>query len=303
LTDQTSARDAAKVLRVQLNEGWVFMAGCFDALSARLAEHAGFKTLHVTGFGVEASQLGAPDIGTITMPELAVHIARISAAVGIPALVDVDTGYGGIHNVMRTVREIERAGAGGLHIEDQAFPKRGPNLADRKIIPEDEAIGRVKAAIQARTDPDFVIVARSDASSFEEVVRRSNLYLEAGADVAMPLLMTVDGRSVRELPPVEQMRWYRRLVAEIDGPVLGRAIPPGCTINDMREAGFAMVILGTLSFHAAVTAMMAALREAIVDGTAQSYFEKNPVEFSSVQMMQLLGFDQYVEYEKRFGQG
>jgi 2-methylisocitrate lyase-like PEP mutase family enzyme len=114
-------------------------------------------------------------------------------------------------------------------------------------------------------------------------------------------MMKVDGRSVRELPPDEQMRWYRRLVAEIDGPVLGRAIPPGYTIDDMREAGFAMVILGILSFNAAVTAMMAALREAVVDGTAKSYFEKNPVEFSSMQMMQLLGFDQYVENEERFG--
>jgi 2-methylisocitrate lyase-like PEP mutase family enzyme len=290
-------------LRAQLDDGWVFAAGCFDALSAALAREAGFKALHLTGMGVEATQIGGPDIGLTTMTELASHVARIAAAVNIQMIVDVDTGFGGIDNVMRTIRELERAGAGGIHIEDQVFPKKCPLLEGRRIVPEDEAIGRVKAALAARSDPDFVVVARSDADeiSFEEVVRRSNLFLAAGADVAMPMMMRMHGQLFRDLPPDEQMSWLRRLPAEIDGPVLTMNIPPGYTVDHMREAGFSVVILPVLSLGAAATAMARVLREAFVNGTAAEYFKANPLEVTTMDIFKMFGLDQYLEDERRFG--
>jgi 2-methylisocitrate lyase-like PEP mutase family enzyme len=296
---------AARALRQQLDDGWVFMAGCYDAMSARIAESVGFTALHVTGFGVEVSQIGAPDIGIITATELASHIARLSAAVDVPLLVDVDTGFGGTLNVRRTVREIERAGAGGLHIEDQFFPKRAAGTTGAHVLPSEDAVARVAAAVDARLDPDFVIVGRTDVASysFAEAVRRSNLYLEAGADVAMPLMSKIDGVPISTLDPAAQMDVLRRMVAQVDGPVLGTRIPPGYTLDDMRDAGFAMLIIGGLSLHAAATAILGVLREAIHDGRAADYLAQAPHAYSSAAMKKLFHKDEYVEIESRFGTG
>ena len=292
---------AAESLRAQLDTGWVVAAGCFDALSARLAEYAGFETLHVTGFGVETTQAAAPDIGLLTLTEMTAHVARMTAAVRSPMIVDVDTGYGGVHNVMRAIREIERAGAAGLHIEDQTYPKQGPGVSGRNLLPVPEAVGRVEAALAARSDPSFVVIARSDALSYDEVIDRSNRYLQAGADVAMPLLTQVDGRSTRQMPPDEQMEWYQRLARDIDGPVLGTRIPAGYTVDDMRDAGFAVMILATVSFNASVTAMLEALRAARVDGTARAYFDEHPIAVTSAEIMEICGLADYLERERRFG--
>jgi 2-methylisocitrate lyase-like PEP mutase family enzyme len=293
----------AEALRGQLTEGWIFAAGCFDALSAKLAENAGFRALHLTGMGVEATQIGGPDIGLTTMPELAAHVARISAAVGIPMIVDIDTGFGGIDNVMRTVRELERAGAGGIHIEDQVFPKKCPLLEGRRILPESEAVGRVQAALAARTNPDFVIIARSDADeiSLDELIRRCNLYAEAGADMVMPMTIRTPAGLFRDQPPDEQMAVLRRLPAEIDAPVLTMTIPDGYTVDHIRDAGFATVILPVLTLGAAATAMAQVLREAIVDGTAASYFRAHPLEVTTMDIFTMFGMETYLENERRFG--
>lgn len=296
---------SAHALRKQLDDGWSFMAGCYDAMSARIAESVGFSALHVTGFGVEVSQVGAPDIGIITATELASHVARIAAAVNVPLLVDVDTGFGGTLNVRRTVCEIERAGAGGLHIEDQFFPKRPAGTTGAHVLPSDEAVARVAAAVDARLDPDFVIVGRTDVASysFEEAVRRSNLYLEAGADVAMPLMTTIDGVPISTLDPAAQMDVLRRMIAQVDGPVLGTRIPPGYTLDDMRDVGFAMLIIGGLSLHAAATAILGVLGEAIHDGRAADYLNRVPHAYSSAAMKKLFHGDEYAEIESRYGSG
>jgi methylisocitrate lyase len=223
-----------KMLR---EERCVVGAGCFDALSALIAEAAGFKALHITGFGVAATLIGAPDLGLTTMTEMVTHAGRITGVVKVPVICDAEAGWGNVDSVTRAVREFERVGIASIHLEDQSTPARGPSGGVRTILPRGEAVGKVKAACAARTDPDFVIIARTDADeiSFEEEVARCNLYLEAGADFAMPVLAKVNGREMREFSPKEQMEWHRRLCREIKGPKLGLGIPQGYTTNDMVE--------------------------------------------------------------------
>jgi 2-methylisocitrate lyase-like PEP mutase family enzyme len=298
---------ATKQLRELLREeNCVVGAGCFDALSARIAEVVGFKALHITGFGMEATQLGSPDIGLITMTEILLHVGHITSAVNIPAICDAESGWGNVDNVTRAVREFERVGIAAIHLEDQITPKRCPNLEGRVILPRDEAVGKIQAACAARTDPDFVIVARSDADeiSFDELVTRCNLYLKAGADLAMPLLIKIDGVRLQTLAPGEQLEWHKRICREVEGPLLGLGIPEGCNINDMIEAGYKSFILPTLSLQAAAGAMMAALKEAFVNGTAEQYFANHPSPMGmGVEFMNMLGLQRYLEIEQQFMPG
>ena len=292
-------------LRQLLAGEMVVAPGVFDALSARLAQLAGFAAVHMTGLGVEASQLGAPDLGLMTMTEIAQHAARIVAAIDIPVMADIDTGFGGVLNVQRTIREMQRAGVAGVHIEDQALPKHCPLLAGRKVVPRNEAVDRVKAALDARTDPDFVIVARSDADtiSFDELVERCNLFLAAGADLAMPVLMTVKGGSLFGLPPDEQMAWHRKLVAAIDGPVMGMGAgaPRGYTHHDLAAAGYRLMMYSADALGAAANAMAALFAEIMSTGSATAYTDANPGPYAdALALMSAARLDEYVETERRY---
>ena len=290
-------------LRELLAGGLVVAPSCFDPLSARLAEVVGFDAIHLTGLGVEATQLAAPDLGLMTLTELASHAARMAASISIPILSDVDTGFGGVLNVRRTVREMERAGVAGIHIEDQALPKHCPLLAGRKVVCRKEAIDRIKAACDARTDTDFVIVARSDGDtiSFDEVVERSNLYLEAGADMVMPMIMEVGGKSFFGLPPDEQMDWSRRLAKAVNGPIMGMGSSPpaGYTAKDMGEAGYSFIMFGAAALGAAANAISEVLLEIKRSGTDAAYFKAHPGIYQSpLELMRAAHLDSYVDFER-----
>ena len=292
-------------LRSLLAQPGLVVAGCFDALSARMAEVAGFEAAYVSGFAVEASQLGSPDVGVITRTEMATHAGRIASAVDIPLICDVDTGYGDVLNVARTIGEFERAGVAAVQIEDQPEPKRCPLVEDRTVLPLDQALRRLGAALEARTDPDFFIIARTDADelSFDDAVTRARAYVTAGADAVMsPLSGLVDGVPFRRLAPEDQMEWHRRFCAEVGGPVFGLSIPATCTATDMFAAGYHAMILPTLSFRAAAIAMMASLREARVDGTATEYFASQPDEEQAVGLglLRMLGLEADLELRRRF---
>jgi methylisocitrate lyase len=265
-------------LRRLLDKGSVLAASVFDPLSARLAELAGFDALHLTGYGVEATQIGAPDMGLISMSELVSHAARITAGINIPVLSDIDTGFGGANNIRRTISEMERAGVAGVHIEDQTFPKRCPVLDGRTVTSRNVAIGRINAALDARRDADFVIVARCDADviSIDEVIERSNLYLEAGADMAMPCFQMVDGRPYSKLTADEQMALFRRLTSGIRGRVMSLGVnpPDGYTAQEMGEAGFAFVMFAGAVVAAAANAMAAVLEEIKSTGTDAGYAKR-----------------------------
>ncbi len=204
----------------------LMLPGAYDGLSARLVEQAGFSAVYMTGAGTAAS-LGYPDYGLITMTEMVENAARMARAVGIPLIADADTGYGNELNMTRTVREFESRGVAGIHIEDQVAPKRCGHLDGKDVVPREVYLANVRAAVSARVDPDFVIIARSDAravSSLDEAIARVNLALEAGADIAF----------VEATQTLEEMESVPRLV---HGPCLLNVVPGGKTpAIDMAQA-------------------------------------------------------------------
>lgn len=286
-------------LRELLKRPPVFAASCFDPLSARLAELAGFEALHLTGMGVEATQLGAPDIGLVTPTELASHAARIAEAVDIPILADIDTGFGGLINIHRTIRQMERAGIAGVHIEDQTLPKRCPAIDGRTVVSRDEAIARIRSACAARGDSNFVIVARSDADvvSFDELVERCNLYIEAGADMAMPMTNQLS----RKLSPDQNMELLTRLASQIKGPVMtsGAAPPRGYAAADLGKAGYSFVMFATTAVMAAANTMYEVFEEMLRTGANPSSEGKKPVKFQGLpQLFDALRLEKYTQIEQ-----
>jgi len=232
--------------RLRLHEliagpGIVIAPGAYDALSARLIEQAGFDLVYMTGSGAANSLLGEPDLGLTTMTEMANQAARISSATSLPVVADADTGYGGPLNVRRTVQEYERAGVAGLHIEDQVFPKRCGHFAGKQVIPTDEMVGKLRAALDARTDPNLVIIARSDAAAvegLEAALERGHAYEEAGAD----MLFIEAPRALEEL---------RAIGRSFHVPLIANMVEGGATpiqpAAELEAMGFKLVLhAGTL---------------------------------------------------------
>src|ERR1700675_1634747 len=178
---------AATRLRALLKlDSMVVAPGAYECIGARVIEQAGFGAVYMTGAGTAAT-LGYPDYGLLTMSEMADNAGRIAASVDVPVIADADTGYGNELNTTRTIREYERRGVAGLHIEDQGFPKKCGHLDNKAIISLDEYLAKIRAAVAAKRDPDFFIIARTDSRAvlgFEEAVRRANAALAAGADMA-----------------------------------------------------------------------------------------------------------------------
>ncbi|MEW6490028.1 MAG: oxaloacetate decarboxylase [Thermodesulfobacteriota bacterium] len=174
-------------LRRLLERPGIRMApGCHDALGARFIQRSGFSVAYVTGYGVACSLLGRPDVGEITLTEMVTHAARIAAAIDIPLICDADTGYGGLLNVQRTVREFQRAGVAGIHIEDQQEPKRCAAMGGVRVLDLDAAVARVRAAVEAKDDPDFFVIARTDcrpALGVDAALERARAFADAGADM------------------------------------------------------------------------------------------------------------------------
>jgi len=166
--------------------GTLIAPGCHDALGGRLIEKAGFLVAYMTGNGVSASMAGVPDAGLLTMTEMVDQARRIASAIEIPLICDADTGYGGVQNVMRTVREYEQAGVAGIHIEDQTIPKKCAAMEGLMLVSAEAAVRRIEAALEARRSKDFLIIARTDARvthDLEEAIRRANAFAKAGADL------------------------------------------------------------------------------------------------------------------------
>ena len=181
VTTQTRALRA--ILR---QDGLVPLVGAYDVLSAKLAQRSGFPALHVGGYNLSAAHLGLPDVGYLTMAENLDVLRRIAGAVEIPVIADGDDGYGNYLNVGRLIRELERAGVAGVHLEDQVFPKRCGHMAGKRVVPTEAMVTKIRAAADARRDPDFVLIARTDAiavTGFGDAIARAQAYAEAGADV------------------------------------------------------------------------------------------------------------------------
>jgi 2-methylisocitrate lyase-like PEP mutase family enzyme len=294
--------------RELLRRDLVVAPSCFDPFSARLAELAGFDAIHLTGLGMEITQLGAPDLGLMSMTELVSHAARVTSAIGIPVFADVDTGFGGVLNVRRVIREMERAGVAAVHIEDQALPKQCPLIGPRRVVSRAEAIGRIKAACDARNDADFVIVARCDADvvSFDELVTRSNLYLEAGADLVMPMLINVGNANYFALEPDQQIDWCRRLARAVKGPIVGTGAPPprGYTVQDMAQAGYSVIMFAASALSAAANAMAELFTQIKLSGNDTGYFAAHQGTYSDpLELMRAVRLKEYVEFEAQHAEG
>ena len=227
-------------LRELLKSGKTLVVpGCYNAMSAKVLEKVGFPAVYMTGYGTSLALLGMPDAGLATMSEMHANARYIANAVDVPLIADSDNGYGNAINVIRTVREYIQTGAAGVHIEDQIIPKRCGHVAGRQVIPMNEAVGKYRAAADARDeiDPDFVLIARTDArgahgGNLDIAIERANAYLEAGADLAF-----VEG-------PTDKNEIVR-ICAEVDGPVFYNqtGISPRLTEAEMNEFGIAVTIL------------------------------------------------------------
>jgi len=223
------------------SDGMVVAPGAYDALTAKLIGQADFSAVYMTGAGTSAG-LGYPDYGLVTMSEMVENAGRIADSVDLPVISDADNGYGNELNVFRTIREFEKAGVAGVHIEDQVFPKRCGHLDDKELISLDDYAAKIRAAADARRDPDFVIITRTDARAslgFEEAVRRCNAALAAGADVAF-------------LEAPQTMEEIRAAPREIDGPCLLNVVRGGKTpeidFGKAKEMGYRIAIVPGLLF-------------------------------------------------------
>ena len=183
-----SPKSGPKRLRELLKRpGIIRSLGAHDVLTALIVEQAGFETVFVGGFGTSASMLGLPDLNFLSMSEMAEAVRRMAARVCIPVIADGDTGYGDLHNVQRTVEAFEAAGASGILLEDQVMPKRCGHFANKRVIPSEEMVLKIKAAVKAKSDPDFVIFARTDArqmNGLDDAIDRVNRCCDSGADIA-----------------------------------------------------------------------------------------------------------------------
>lgn len=299
-----NADSAGARFKALLSEGQCLITpGIYDALSARIAEVSGAQAAAISGFGVEAALLAKPDIGLLTLNELVGQARHITGAVDIPVTCDGETGFGGVHNIVRLVSEMEACGIAGIQLEDQENPKRCPALEGRTVVSVEEQLARLGAAIAARSDPDFLIIARSDADviSVAELTERCNRYLQAGADMAMPICFSVDGRSIADFDADGQMEVFERLAQAIDGPVKGVMIPDGYSAGEMGRIGYGVIGLTGGPVEAAVNALHKAYASMLESGSEAAYRQENPPQFSAPGgIMELLKLPEFLEFERRF---
>lgn len=267
----------------------VVAPGAYDALSARVIEESGFDCVYMTGFGTSASMLGRPDVGLLGGSEMVDNARRIAGAVGVPVIADADTGYGNPINVIRTVTDYERAGVAGIHLEDQVMPKRCGHFSGKSVIPQDDMVAKIKAAVTARNDPDFVLIARTDARaahSMDDALRRGTAYLEAGADVLFV-----------EAPQSESE--VERVAREFaEAPLLfnwveGGRTPP-VSLQRLSELGFRLVLVPVGPLLSATAAIRSYLENLLGDGPGSL----DPHAFE--QFTEFIGMPEIRDLEQRF---
>ena len=278
-----------KTFREAMKQGMVAAPGCYDCITARSIERAGFEAAYMTGAGTAAS-LGYPDYGLVTMSEMADNAGRIASAIKLPLIADADTGYGNELNVIRTVREYEKRGVAGLHIEDQGFPKKCGHLEEKTIVPREDYVAKIRAAASAKTDPDFLIIARTDSRAvlgFEEAVARANAAIAAGADMAF-----VEAPQTRE-----ETAAVPKLVK---GPcmlnMVWRGKTPDVSLAEAEAMGYRFMILPGVLSRTVVGACDAAL-------TALKAHGRHPAPAADItpqQGFRLSGADEWDGYRTRF---
>ena len=237
------------------------IVGAINAYAALMADQVGFRCLYLSGGGVAAASYGLPDLGITSMQDVITDALRITAVTETPLLVDIDTGWGGAFNIARTIREMEKAGVGSVHIEDQVAQKRCGHRPNKAIVSADEMCDRIKAAVDARTDPSFVLMARTDAlavDGFTAALDRTQQYVEAGADAIFAEAMT-------------KISMYGKIVDGVDVPVLANLTEFGATplysVDELRQVGVHMVLYPLSAFRAMSLAALNVYKEIRAKGT------------------------------------
>lgn len=257
----------------------ILLPGCYDALGARLIEQAGFDAVYMTGFGTAASLLGRPDIGLLGLSEMVDNARRIVAATDLPVVADADTGYGNPINVIRTVQTYEQAGVAALHLEDQVLPKRCGHMDGKVVVPTTEMEAKIRAAADARTNPDLVIIARTDARAphdLDDALDRANRFAAAGADVLF--VEALQGEDEIELVAKELAG-----IPLVFNWVEGGKTPP-LSHDRLRELGYKLIIMPIGTLLAATQAMQAVLASIRQHGTPLAALDDLPdfADFTSV---------------------
>jgi methylisocitrate lyase len=257
------------------------VVGAISAYTARLAEKTGFRALYVSGGGVAASSLGVPDLGISTMDDVLTDVRRITDNTALPVLVDIDTGWGGAFNIARTIKSMIKFGAAGVHIEDQVQAKRCGHRPGKAIVPKEEMVDRIKAAVDAKTDPDFVIMARTDAIAVEGIdaaIDRAISCVAAGADMIFP-------------EAVMDLATYRRFAQAVEVPILANITEFGSTplftIEELRGADVSLVLYPLSAFRAMSKAALAVYGAIRTEGT-----QKNVIDLmqTRAELYEYLGY-------------
>src|SRR5438034_2975702 len=273
-------------LRELISKGTVMMPGVPNAALARQVEQIGFDAVYISGAGMANATAGVPDIGLLTLTEVVQLAGYIANAVKIPAIVDADTGFGGAENVARTIQELEKGGLAGCHIEDQQFPKRCGHLAGKSIVDVEEMVGKIKAAVASRRDPNFMGIARTDARAvedFDRAVERAGEYHAAGADAIFP----------EALQSAEEFRDFAK---EIDAPLLANMTEfgksPLLTFEQLADFGYRMVIFPQSAFRVSMKASEEFLRALKKSGTQSDWIDKMQTR---QELYELLDYDPAAE--------
>jgi 2,3-dimethylmalate lyase len=261
--------EKAKLVRRHLNEkGQLVMPGVFDALSAKIASRAGFEVIFITGYSISATLLGEPDFGLLTQTEVVSAARRICSVTDTPVIVDADTGYGNAINVIRTVQDLSRAGAAGMFLEDQVWPKRCGHMKGKQVIPLDEQLKKLRAALEARNDHDFYIVARTDARQalgLTEAIARGIAFKEAGADAVFV-----------EAP--ESKEEMKEIARHVPGPLvanmLERGVTPLMSPQELKELGFDLIVWPLAPVYSVAKSLAEVYSTLRRDGSTTAIFDR-----------------------------
>ena len=261
--------------------------GAINAYTARMAERTGFKALYLSGGGVAANSLGMPDLGISTMEDVLIDIRRITDVTTLPLLVDIDTGWGGAFNIARTIRAVSKAGAGAVHMEDQVSTKRCGHRPGKEVVAKEEMVDRIKAAVDARTDPDFVIMARTDSLAIEgldSAIERAVAYVEAGADMIFPEAMT-------------ELSMYRKFKDAVKVPILANITEfghtPLYTTEELASVNVDIVLYCCSAYRAMNAAALKVYQTIRKEGTQKSVV---PLMQTRAELYEYLD---YHSYEKK----
>ena len=297
MTPDSTISAGARLRAAVTDERPLQVVGAINAYVARMAEATGFRAIYLSGGGLAANSLGVPDLGISTLDDVLIDIRRITDACGLPLLVDADTGWGGAFNIARTVRSMIKAGAGGLHIEDQVSAKRCGHRPGKEIVSLDEMVDRVKAAVDARTDQSFVIMARTDAlasEGLERAIERARACVDAGADMIFP-------EAVRDLGQ------YRRFKEAVGVPILANITEfghtPLYTREELGSAGVDIVLYCCAAYRAMNAAALATYQAIRRDGTQKNVLDRMQTRVDLYKYLNYDAFEQSLDRLFAAGKG